>query len=176
MTVDATGFRWFPRRGDAVIATIETEEGTTKVSGLVVEVKQTGNAPARAMVFAEVPAYSTSMWDVLDVPVSALELDTSDNVSLPSVEERRASMTPDEAASTIFAELVMLGDYRSRVQYDDELVAVLEAETHRALLLARAHTQTGRHDAAQRELSVAAKHRELAAAVAVQLAQRPVTD
>lgn len=162
--VDSTGRSWFPRRGDAVR---DRQSGHT---GVVLDVKQPGNAPAFATVALEV---DTRDWMIVELNPLQLELDTSDDVKPPSFEERRATMAPDEAASTITGSLVELASYRVRVSADEDLVAVLETETHRALSVARAHTESGRYDLAQRERELASHLRDLACAIAVQLAARP---
>lgn len=167
--VDSTGHSWFPRRGDAV------RDLCTLRCGVVVGVRQHASAPAIVTVCLEPDDGEAGAgdWQVFERDVEQLELDTSDDVELPSFEERRATMAPDEAAAIITGALVELASYRARVSADEELVAVLEAETHRALLLARAHTESGRYDLALREREIAAHLRDLACAIAVQLAARP---
>lgn len=162
--VDSTGRPWFPRRGDCV------REFNSHRTGVVLDVRQTASAPAYVTVALETDDRG---WTIATLAPAELELDTSDDVELPSFAERRATMGPSEAAAIITGSLVELGFYRARVTSDEDLVGVLETETHRALALARHHTENGRYDLAQRERELASHMRELACAVTVQLAERP---
>ena len=166
-TIDCTGRRWVPRRGDLV------RDLDTGACGVVLAVHQTGNAPAMVTVSLDTSTGNAPLWRVFERSPEQLERDTSDDIELPSFAEMRATMTASEASAVIASSIVELAGYRARAGCDDDLVGVLEIEAIRALNLSTLFADRKRYDLAARERELARHLRELACAVSVQLAQRP---
>lgn len=166
-TIDCTGRRWFPHEGDLVR---DTESGRY---GVVLRVTQRANDLAYARCVFE---HGPDDWTIVEVPATQLERDTRDDIEPPSFADRRATMSSDEAAGLVLANVEEIATFRHRVGSDDALVSVLEIEAQRALVLARAHADRWRYDLARRENRIAARMRELSVAVSIELARRPVVD
>jgi hypothetical protein len=152
--VDGTGHRWFPREGDLVR---DTESGRY---GVVLEVRQTANAPADAQVALTDDGRA---WSVVEVNAEQLERDTRNDVEVPSL--REITMEFGEAASRVLGDVQLLAQLRARVATDDELVGVLEIEATRCLRVGDAAIAVHRYDIAARERERASSLRWLAAAV-----------
>lgn len=152
--VDGTGHAWRPREGDLVR---ETESGRY---GVVLEVRQTANAPAYAQVALTDDARA---WSVVEVGVEQLERDTRDDVEVPSL--REITMELGEAAARVLGDVQLLAQLRARVATNDELVGVLEIEATRCMRVGDAAIEVHRYDIAARERERASSLRWLAAAV-----------
>lgn len=151
--VDCTGHRWFPQAGDAV-KDIESD-----AYGVVLDVRQTGNAPAWVSVAIE----NNRVWSVIEREPHTLARDTRNDVGVPSL--REITMELGEASARVLADVQLLGQLRARVATSDELVGVLEIEAQRCLHVGEAAISVHRYDVSARERERATHLRWLAAAV-----------
>lgn len=165
MDIDSTGHAWFPRAGDAV------KDCESDCYGVVLEVRQTANAPAWVHVAI---VDNNRNWSVVEREPHTLSRDDRDDGELPSFAERRAAMSLDEAHSCVFNALEELASYRRRVDSEDALAGVLEVEAARSLTLASTYADRHRYDLAAHERAHASRLRELACAVAIIVADRPM--
>ncbi len=161
--VDGTGHAWHPREGDLVR---NRESGE---HGVVLEVRQTANAPA----YAHVAVGGDRSWTVVEVDASQLERDTRGDVEVPALAQ--LELTLEEAAAEVLAEAQLLALYRARVQSSEELIGVLEIEAQRCLRVGDTALDVHRYDLAARERERAGQLRWLAAAVRTIVAQTGCT-
>lgn len=162
-TIDSTGHAWHPREGDLVR---DRESGEY---GVVLEIRQTANAPA----YAHVALGGDRKWTVVEIDAAQLERDTRSDYVPPALSAIEIEL--EEAASEVLANVQLLGQLRARLQSDDELVGVLEIEATRCLRVGDAAIAVHRYDLAARERSQAGKLRWLAAAVRTVIAKTRIT-
>ncbi len=153
MSVDGTGHAWHPQEGDRV-KDIDSGE-----HGMVVQIHQRANDSAEVWVALR----DDGAWRVVMRTADQLELDVEEQPAPSDAKESKKSI--EQAACDLLAELVLLGQLRSRVQSSDELVAVLEIEADRCAAVAERRVDAHRYADAARERSREAKLRGLAESV-----------
>lgn len=155
--VNAAGMRWYARVGDKIRIPNHGREG------VVVNVHQTGNAPAVLTVALAPTADRPREFE--ELLQDDIERDTSDDPEFPSFQDCAKEMTLEVAGRVVLRSIIELAAFRAACDREDTLVSVIEAEAYRARRLSRAYSESHRYDLAQLE-AVRFQHlRELSVAV-----------